>query len=110
MMASRFSGRNFASCGRFGRTVGSLTPATPGDGWGGSRHPPNAAESSGRAQHGRGGTDQDGEERQAVEADNRGALHQPEVLAEAHPERVPGEAGEEVPAQPFARSEPESER
>ena len=47
--------------------------------------------------------DQDGEDRQAVEPDERGRLHQPEVLAERHAERVPRKAREDVPAQPFAR-------
>jgi hypothetical protein len=37
-----------------------------------------------------------------VEADDRGGLHQPEVLAERHAEGVPRKPGEQVPAQPLA--------
>ena len=46
--------------------------------------------------------DAEAQEGQAVETDQRGGLHQPEVLAERHAGVVPGKAGEEVPAQPLA--------
>ena len=53
--------------------------------------------------------DAEAQESQAVEADQRGGLHQPEVLAERHAGVVPGKAGEEVPAQPFADRQAEGE-
>ena len=63
---------------------------------------------SGQEERGRG-ADADGQQGQAVEADQRGGLHQPEVLAERHAGAVPGKAGEEMAAQPFADGQAEGE-
>jgi hypothetical protein len=47
-------------------------------------HPAFASGPAGE-QQGRGRSDADGQDRQAIEADEGSALHQPEILAERHP-------------------------
>ena len=58
----------------------------------------------------RRGEDRDGQERQPVQADERGDLSQREIAAQRHAEVVPGKAGEEEAARPLGEPEPERER
>ena len=55
------------------------------------------------------GEDGDGQEREPVQADERGDLSQREIASQRHAEVVPGKAGEEEAARPFSEPEPERE-
>ena len=122
-----FSGENEASWATLGWMRRSLTPGSVALAGAASLNAPKAAMSAsasaaksrrsksepaladapqrrGRSEYG------NGQEREPVQADERGDLSQPEIRSQRHAEVVPGKAGEEEAARPLGEPEPERER
>ena len=118
-----FSGRHFSRCGTLGCTMRILMSGTVAcaaerqaqlaeQGHGGERHQGHDKRGSPHAptggaggrlapQHRRQRKDQDGHEREAVDAEHGGALHQGERVGQRVAQRVPGKAAQDMAAQPF---------